>query len=325
MVNNYADRILDSVGEISLKYIEIAENYKPPIKKTKRMPKMAAAVIAAAMLMGTLTVAAVYSSDIQGFFEKYWQSVTGEKMSEEQSMLIGSLSQPINQSHTVGDITVTVDSALVGENGFTLLVCIEGQKFSNRYSYSFDDIALQVSPNVGDEWQMSSFGCQSHGVSKDKSKIQILFDYSGALPDTAEISLTLTDFVRSPHREPKILCKGEWHFDFTLDCSKEIEAITLPDTVITAMDIETKKYTSISVENIRITTTGISYICDGRSGVFLDPTLILKNGEEVFQGSGMGNITEDDRLDAVYQWVIPVNLSDIEYLRLGETVIYVVE
>ena len=116
-----------------------------PIRR--RWPVALIAAILCLFLMGAGVVAVIYGDSIQNWFGHYFELVTGQNMSEGQTALIDHLSQDISQSKTVGETTVTVDSVTVGDDSFYLLLRVEGVELSNRHSYSFDGVTLEVSPD----------------------------------------------------------------------------------------------------------------------------------------------------------------------------------
>ena len=91
----------------------------------RRVSGVLAAALLLLALLGCGAAAVVYIQDIQGLFAWRWQQLTGQPMAPEQSALVERLSQEINQSQTVNGVTVTLDSATVGDDVFYLLVRVE--------------------------------------------------------------------------------------------------------------------------------------------------------------------------------------------------------
>ena len=174
-------------------------------KLSKRKVWLVAVLAAAFVFVGAGVVAVVYGDSIQSWFGYYFGIITGHEMSEEQKGIIDHLSQDINQSQTVGETTVTVDSVTVGDDNFYLLLRIEGNKFSDRHHYIFDTNILEVSPDpVEGDGGLGSYGIQFHGIDGDGAAL-MLMDYSYATGeeftvDTTplEVHLVLKDLMQGP-------------------------------------------------------------------------------------------------------------------------------
>ena len=236
-----------------------------PIRR--RWPVALIAAILCLFLMGAGVVAVIYGDSIQNWFGHYFELVTGQDMSEGQTALIDHLSQDISQSKTVGETTVTVDSVTVGDDSFYLLLRVEGVELSNRHSYSFDGVTLEVSPDpmegVGG---IGSHGIQYQGMDGDGAAL-LLMDYSYATQEEFELDTTplevhllLEDFMRSPQSDHrKMITEGVWEFNFTIDRSQPPATISLPDTEVMAMNLELREEAPIILKNIELTNTGIRF------------------------------------------------------------------
>ena len=82
----------------------------------RRLSAVGAAAVLLLFLLGCAVVGTVYGQSIQSWFAHYWQAVNHREMSQGQAALIDHLTQDINQSQTVDGVTVTVDSATVGDD-----------------------------------------------------------------------------------------------------------------------------------------------------------------------------------------------------------------
>ena len=122
----------DKILERSETAIYNHESVTPRMLK-RRFPAALIAAVLAMFLMGAGVAAIIYGDSIQNWFSHYWEIITGQQMSDEQATTIDHLSQEIGLSQTVGDVTVTVDSATVGYDNFFLLLRVNGIEFSSKY------------------------------------------------------------------------------------------------------------------------------------------------------------------------------------------------
>ncbi len=323
---------LSAFGEISETYVETAAATVGKAGKTspRFRRKMTVLLIAAAVclcLMGAAAVGALYGDSIQSWFSHQWELVTKRDMSQGQLAVIDHLSQDINISKTVDGVTVTADSATVGDGTFYLLLRVEGVKFSSRYLYDFHDVLMELSPDPRDEGgTFGGYGYQYVGRDGDGAALFLIsFNYAGggdAGKDTSplQVTLTLKDLFRDAARE-KTLQKGEWVFTFTVDRSQPLEAVALPDTRVEITDRNTHEKVQVWLRDIRVTSVGIRFRLDSASGIFTYADglrLILKNGAEVSRAGGFGTPLENmEAIEYSYQWQFPVDLDEAAYICIG--------
>ena len=322
---------LSAFGEINETYVETAAATVGKAGKTspRFRRKMTVLLIAAAVclcLMGAAAVGALYGDSIQSWFSHQWELVTKRDMSQGQLTVIDHLSQDINISKTVDGVTVTADSATVGDGTFYLLLRVEGVKFSSRYLYSFHDVLMELSPDPRDEGgTFGGYGYQYAGRDGDGAALFLIsFNYAGGGDtgkDTSplQVTLTLKDLFRDAARE-KTIQKGEWVFTFTVDRSQPLEAVALPDTPVTLADYQTHSETVVWLRDIRVTNVGIRFRQDSASGTFIHADglrLILKNGAEVGNDGGYGTPLDDASLEWSYMWQFPMDLDEAAYICIG--------
>lgn len=325
---------LSAFGEINEAYIETAAatvgNAGTASPRFKR--KMTVLLIAAAVclcLMGAAAVGVMYGDSIQSWFSHEWALITKRGMSQGQLAVIDHLSQDINISKTVDGVTVTVDSATVGDDTFYLLLRAEGVKFSSRYYYGFRDFRMELSPDPREErGTFGGDGFQYVGRDGDGAALFLMsFNYAGggdAERDTSplQVTLTLKDLFRDAARE-KTIQKGEWVFTFTVDRSQPLEAVALPDIRVELTDRNTHEKIPVWLRDIRVTSVGIRFRQDSASGTFFYADglrVILKNGAEVGRASGFGTPLENtEAIEYSYQWQFPVDLDEAAYICIGDT------
>lgn len=287
----------------------------------RRLSGALATAILAAALLGCGVVATVYGDSIQSWFSHYWEAITGQPMSESQTALIDHLTQEIGLSQTVDGITVTVDSATVGESSFYLLLRVEGDKFSRRYSYSFDrfNIELTSEPYPG-------YGYEYHGLDGDGAVLLMLEVNCGPGAAPLGVKLEPSDFREGPFSNDKLLASGPWEFTFTLDRGQPIKSINLPDTTIYIPEGDDLEDVSVLLTDIRVSSTGLYFQYDAEQARFQTeffPELILKNGAAVHIGSGHGTFMKDGKtMQHNWTWAFPVDMDEADYVLMGNTKVY---
>lgn len=323
----------EAMGEIDDKYIDEAISYGHKAKAVPNHRRLSVALVAAILallLIGAGVAAIIYGDSIQNWFEHYWEAITGQQMSDEQAATIDHLSQEIGVSQTVGDVTITVDSATVGDDNFFLLLKVDGMNFSDEHSYNFLMGTMETSPDPLVDGAFVGWGMEYLGVDGDGSALLLLnYEYlsdNGFVQDTRplQVWLRLVNLARDAHTDrEKIIAEGEWYCSFVIDRSRPIEIISLPDTEAMATD-EQQNETPVMITNIELTNTGLRFQYDYNEGtLFLSDQrvfVILKNGSIVDNDGGIGSPTEDN-IDMCfsYQWFVPVNLNEVYVVQIGET------
>lgn len=328
-------KLYNSITNVKDEFIEelnyMTRENKPARRFGYQLSYILAAAILALALMGAGIAAVLYGDSIQNWFAHQWEAITGQVMDEGQIAVIDHLSQEIKASQTINDVTVTVDSATVGDGTFYLLLRVEGLRLSQKYSYAFDVVDMEVEPNpLVDSGGLGGYSFQYQGLDGDGAAI-ILMNYNyasrdGYIEDTRplKVTLTLKDFVNIAHTtDQKILAEGEWTYVFSIDRTEVPKAISFPDTEIMVMDRDTQKEVAILIKNIQLTNTGIRFQFDKYEGVlaiFDNLKLILKNGVEVRAKSGVGSPIESGTAEYYsVQWHFPVDLNEIAYIQIGSS------
>jgi len=323
-----------AMSELDDKYIHEALFYQPNAASHRIKRRFSAVLIAAVLallLMGAGMAAIICGDSIQSWFGCYWEAITGQSMSREQTAVIEHLSQKLNISQTVGDVTVTVDSATVGDDNFFLLLRVEGLRFSERHSYSFANVSMEVEPDPLEEnGGIGSYGFQYHGLDGDGAAL-LLMDHSytssaGFEEDSSPIhvALSLENLVQNSHSSrEKILAEGQWDFSFSLDRSNLPETIRLPDTEVMVMDLDKRELVPVTFSNIVLTCTGLRFqydYADGTLSLEAHISGVLKNGVTIENGGGSGTPSEDgSSMNCSHHWQVPVNLDEVAAVRIGET------
>lgn len=301
----------------------------------RRLGIVLVAALLSLSLLGAGMMSGLFGDSIQSWFAHYWESITGRPMSGGHTALIDHLSQKIGLSETVGDITVTVDSATVGETSFFLLLRIEGQPFSTRHDYGFDQINVDLEAGENSAG-LAGYSLDFVGLDADGAALMLL-DYDYMVKDSTneelppmKVVLTMRDFAQNPRTsQRKVLEEGQWSFSFDL-ARNELSVKYLPDTEVMADDqTPNDAYTQVPVilKNLLLTNTHVSFQYDRQDGLYVPMFIeaIMKDGKRISVSSGTGVVLENGELRQKCTWRIPLDLDEVAAIRINGTLIQVSE
>ena len=313
------NELYNSITNVKVEYLEELFWYTTAGRRKFRRPFIMAVSIIALLLVGCGIVTALFGDSIQNWFANSWEVITGESMGSEHRTDIDSLNQRIGLSQTVDDVTVTVDSATVGDDNFFLLLRVDGINASKRKIYDFEVVESFLDMNPVNPL---TFGARYLGVD-DNGALLILLGYNlypnYFLTNPTTVSLQLGNLFADSGNKRKVVAQGQWSFDFELDCSLPVDIIYLEDTNVDFYDYVSDKKYSDSVSDIVITTTGIKFIGCTSITVGVDIYAVLQNGNVVICNDGIGIPYEDGNWHYSGQWEVPINLGEIEVIRIGKT------
>ena len=308
--------------------LDIPRGWQPPRRHPGAL-RAAAAVLAAAVLLTVGGVALSGQPAVRAWFDRYWQAIAGKPMEEGQSLLLQGLTQTIGVSDTENGVTVTADSAVVGDDSFWLLLKVSGPELSTRYGYTFGNDTLTLTPDPAEAGGTFSWGLESHGVNAD-GEAELLLQYSYQqetgpnTPWTEDLTVTLRlrDLIRGRSTgADATVATGTWELNFTLR-SGDVATVSLPDTWVECTDGQ-EGTQRLLLRDITLTATGIRF--SSRGGEFhgaMEPTLLLADGTEVGYGDGSGTPREDGLgMYHSFHWQVPVDLTQVSAVRICDTVI----
>lgn len=303
------------------------------------------AAVIALFLLGAGVVAVIYGDSIQNWFGYHWDRVTGQTMSESHSAVIDHLSQEIGVSQTIEDVTVTVDSATVGDNILYLLLRVEGQKLNSRHTYSFEQFDMKVTPDpLENSAGMGGIGLQFDEFDSDGAALFLIKFKFGSRngfeldKSPLDVQVKLGDLIRTGGKE-KVIQAGEWSMTFTIDRTRLPEPITLSDTEITVYGRDDALET-VLFSDMELTSTGIRFRHDLEVNVDLlhlvqapehikemagtnlvqQMYVILENDAIIESSGGVGVAMHDiGKLSCSYHWKIPINLDEVTAIQIGQT------
>ena len=302
----------------------------------RRLPVVLIAAILALFLMGSSAVVFFFGDSIQSWFAYYWKSITGESMSNQHAALIDHLSQQIGSSETVDGVTVTVDSATVGERNFFILLRVEGLELSNKHFHGFEEVQLTLKQVPEQHVGGAGYSYDYLGLNPDGAALLLIhYDYSVRGPASEDkpplqITLSMTDFVQGDKGNKHILlAEGTWNFYISLD-RNQLDAKELPDTQVMGIaysENNEKTETPVTLTNMVLTNTDICFQYDWQGGdVVLETRLqeirvVLQNGLEISAGSGDGSGLASTQWYVTYTWRIPVSLEEVAAVKIGDVII----
>lgn len=298
-------------------------------KRSRRFqPARVAAVAAAAAVLSITAMAAAFGGGMLNWFGREWDSWTGQSLGENQTETIQRLTQPVGESATDGDITVTVDSITVGTDNLWALLRVSGMDFSQQKEYGFGDVSVEITPDPADlSAGVVSYGTRLMGVDENGS-LNLVLEYFATLPTDAQLSaggytleLSLTGLTEGGYgsAEPEIAAEGTWRFSIPLTVESRSPVVTIEKAEVPSWNPATDAYSSepVTLTDIQLSDTGIRFRAAGE--FISDVSAVLEDGTEVRNSGGGGGEEKDGTHTFSYTWVVPVDVEDIAALRFGET------
>ena len=132
------------------------------------------AALLALFLMGASAVTIIFYGDsVQSWLTYCWKYITGEPMSDQHTALIDHLSQEIGLRETVDGVTVTVDSAMVGEKNIYILLRVEGVEISPKHYYSFEETLLFLKEAAEQGANGAGWSCEHIGMDRNGAALML--------------------------------------------------------------------------------------------------------------------------------------------------------
>ncbi len=331
----------DAMNHLDDATLQEAIDYRPAARGT-HLRRGLVGVLAAVMgllLMGSAAAAAL-NGGVQAWFQRTWALFTGQGMSEIQTVMLDSLSQPLGLSQTVGGVTVTLDSAAVestvGVSQFVLLLRASGESLTSEQEYGFRYFDMNIDPQPFETSTTATWCCMEYPPYRAEGEMVMLLRYCCEDPlrrtaDTRplQIELTLEDFMCAPiEAEQDAMVAGTWSFSFTLDRSAPTEVISLPNATVEASIDEPgngSENFNLEISNVALTSMGLSFLCDhvpmekelffGGVSAILKNGVVFANDEAIQMNHGLGETC----LSNTCQWSVPIPLDEIEAVCIGNT------
>ena len=296
--------------------------------------RTAAVLTAAAVLLAVGGTALVWQPGVLTWFGRSWGAITGRPVDEAHHQLLQALSQTIGVSDTANGVTVTADSAVVGDDSFWVLLTVSGPELSSRHGYTFREDDLTLEPDPGQPDGIFGWGLESHGVN-EQGEAELLLQYSyqssaGINVPWSEdlaVELRLTDLIQSEGiGSERVVAQGEWELSFVLE-AQNIETLRIPDTWVAGEAAQDGTQGQVLLQDITLTATGIRFLTRGEERPQnLEPMLVLRDGTEVKSGDGSGTILDGEQgMAHSFHWAVPVDLSQVCAVYLGSAEVLVEE
>ncbi|MBQ8831004.1 MAG: DUF4179 domain-containing protein [Oscillospiraceae bacterium] len=297
----------------------------------RRLVMAVAAVLVVVVLMGAAAVVS-YWDNIQTWFAYEFELRNNQELSEGHKDLIEHLSQEIGISKTSNDVTITVDSAVVAEDSFKIMLVAEGIKNTVDYGLHDDGVVLTINGENKNTTVSGNFVGENTFVIILTGDIRDLEENV----ENVDVSLSMKGFLKyylDYYRTNTETLEGEWYFEFSMNCVdtktkviKNVEAIVY--------DEQTGELTHITLDKVELTNMYLYFEYDaGEEWRYSVDTLgedyygvcaVLESGQEVTIDSGHGSPLGDEsdtRICEIFYWKIPINIDEVVEIRIGDTVI----
>lgn len=330
-------QIFDQVHASERLREEVAQMTKLERRNPKKhFPKgilIAAAILA--VLAGSAIATVGMPGTLQGWFARQWTEQNDTEMSAEQLAFIDHLTEQVGVQDTQNDVTVTLDSVTAGDSSIWLLLKISGsyeEDEEHRYDFGMMDLTLDPDPNLihdtpgGSGLQTLYSGTASDGVFT--VLLQYTIDLAGKstlLDEPRSATLVLEDLNRKEiggDWEGTPAAEGTWTLAFSLMPGEERQVRTIPELEVPAQNMDTRQAGRTTIREVRISATEIQYVQAAEEQAW-EPeraALVLRDGSVVKQSGGNCRFQDAayTRWSSTYYWRVPVDLSQVEALRIGD-------
>lgn len=229
----------------------------------------------------------------------------GGVLDEEQKAVIARAVQDIRVSNTQDGVTVSVDAVYATEFYLELLLNIQGEDLAG-HNLTAHELYGSVLSAPDREITHDYIGGSYLGVTEDGTVVESLelgiSQKEGlSLLDGAELELRLGNL--------KTYGEGEWVLPISLAPAADREALTLEEAVTE----------TATLREIWVTARSFRFRADAESSSEI--YLCLSNGREIKHGVMSSSGKRDGSWEAEGCWPAPADFSQIEALRVGDTVI----
>ena len=299
----------------------------------KRFPKgilIAAAILA--VLAGSAIATVGMPGTLQGWFARQWTEQNDTEMSAEQLAFIDHLTDKVGVQDTQNGVTVTLDSVTAGDSGVWLLLKVSGSYEEDEdHRYDFGRVELTLDPEkIHDTPGGSGIQTLYSGTASD-GEFTVLLQYtidlagkSTLLDEPRAATLVLEDLNRKEiggEWEEAPAAEGTWTLHFSLPPDEERQVRTIPELEVPAQNQNTREAGRTTIREVRISATEIQYVQSAEEQEW-EPeraALILGDGSVVERSGGSSRFQDAEytRWSSTYYWRVPVDLSQVTALRIG--------
>lgn len=309
-------------------------------KNRRRIP--AAVLVAAALviaLAGTAFAAVFDLPDILAdWFGQRWEEEIEKPVEKEQLELLNRLTRPVGVSDTCGGVTITADSATVGDSSLWVLLVVDGLEgplpepgeagdWFHMYHTGMD--RSDIAPLTQEAFKINGmgFGVYSSNVTED-GRLCLIYCYEPQISGSA----SLLDGCRVTFQTDEIgygnetLAEGNWLLEFDLEPAEGTPVLTLQDVQFPAKYPHGGETEDVLIDmtEVRVSSTDVTFRLDAgdslRMAYQFDMTLLFRDGTEIncTELPEMGSHDEEKN-----EWVVtknlplPIDLTQVESLRVG--------
>ena len=358
-MNKNVEKLSSAIDMVDEKYLAEAAECQPAKHRIRHAKLLIAAVIAAVsvLLMGAGIIVA--NSNVTSFFQSRWEDMTGKEISDGHLATIESFSTELGLSQVSEGVTVTLDSAIVGENELYIFINVDGRSITDSdNNLWFDECSFRIDGMTSD--YTSGIG-QSNQLQNGSHYFFLECTYELSDPDATTIDCTLhlgklhTDY----HSEYELglmeskgiaseneIIDGEWDFEFTLgrnalssislleDGERKTVTVEMTDTEATlATQSLVLQYITVDVTSAVVTEFGVTVTYDDTSAsVPFDlfnsrgnAYAVMQDGSEISANYWIDNFNDDGTILTIeYFWYSLIDMSELEAVRIGDTEFYVI-
>ena len=245
----------------------------------KRFPKgILIAAAILAVLAGSAIAAVGMPGTLQGWFARQWTEQNNTEMSTEQMEFIDHLTDEVGVQDTQNGVTVTLDSVTAGDSGIWLLLKVSGS-YEEDEDHRYDFGHVELTLDPDPEKIHDTPG---------GSGIQTL--YSGTAADGAFTVL----------------------LQYTIDLAGKSTLLEEPRSATLVLEDLNRKEIGGDWEE--------TPAAEEQAWKPEWAALILRDGSVVECGGGSSRFQDAEytRWSSTYYWRVPVDLSQVEALRIGD-------
>lgn len=310
--------------------MNMTKQERTQVVKRVSMSFIVAAALAVILAGTALAAVTGVPETLQEWFGQQWTEAGGGEMSKEQTAVIESLVQPVDVSSSANGVTVTLDSVTPEENSLWMLLKLEGIGQEEEILWDF---GLTGGPMEKQEPSMSSIRQQPLGTTEEGAKMMLLIYHAPMgvnFLEGGDMTLEMVGRIyidgNQSEGEVEFEQKGRWALAFTLEPVENLEVLTAKSAKVHAEEMQWKEGQdeparidrTITLKNIRVTATGISFEMNKEESMYRmkGPELQLKGGMKIMAFSGT---TEEGKKQ--FSWEVPVDISKVEAVCFDNVVV----
>lgn len=314
--------------------IDMTKREQKGLKRHRFSAALAAAVILAAALAGTAVAALAIPGTIQEWFAQQWAA----PMEAGQTEVIDSLTQKIGVSSTDHGMTVTVDSATVGDSVLWLLLRVDGKDFQALQQdeadreYFVQGLKFKLIPEKeGEEAAEYGYDLPFVGAGEGGTLLMLL-RFVFVMP--GEQSLLDGNYQVQLHMEgldtlETDVFQGTWDFSFALEPMEDQQVLSVGTITVSGERLEPRETVEVELHDVEVSATGLQYtMAEKEEPEFEEMVHIfssnweleMKDGRRLSHNGGTGHWSPENGGQRIssYYWITPIDLDQVKALWFGQ-------